>query len=185
MSSSNGKKFRVTWPLCGKFTGHRRIPLTIPLVDRCCKTNRSDNMRFKSSLPNDAFMRIWIGSALVQIMACRRIHYLNQCCITFNWTIRNKIHWNHNRNSYIFSEEYSFENVFCEIAAILSMGDELSQLFRKQEKWFSEAILPSYIVEIQLREGTSLSVKCAYVKFHRFRCCLYNGLLIVQCLTTL
>ena len=28
MTSSNGNIFRVTGPLCGEFTGHRRIPLT-------------------------------------------------------------------------------------------------------------------------------------------------------------
>ena len=28
MTSSNGNIFRVTGPLCGKFTGHRWIPLT-------------------------------------------------------------------------------------------------------------------------------------------------------------
>ena len=28
MTSSNGKNFRVTGPLCGKFTGHRWIPRT-------------------------------------------------------------------------------------------------------------------------------------------------------------
>ena len=28
MTSSNGKIFRVTGPLCGEFTGHRGIPLT-------------------------------------------------------------------------------------------------------------------------------------------------------------
>ena len=28
MTPSNGSFFRVTGPLCGKFTGHRRIPLT-------------------------------------------------------------------------------------------------------------------------------------------------------------
>ena len=29
MTSSNGNVFRVTGPLCGKFTGHRWIPLTV------------------------------------------------------------------------------------------------------------------------------------------------------------
>ena len=28
ITSSNGNVFRVTWPLCGEFTGHRWIPLT-------------------------------------------------------------------------------------------------------------------------------------------------------------
>ena len=29
-------------------------------------------------------------------------HYMNQCCIIVNWTLRNKLQWNLNRNSYIF-----------------------------------------------------------------------------------
>ena len=29
ITSSNGNIFRVTGPLCGKFTGHRWLPLTV------------------------------------------------------------------------------------------------------------------------------------------------------------
>ena len=70
-------------------------------------------------------MRQWIGSALVQIMACRLIganHYLNQCWEIVNWTLKNKIHWNLNSNTNIFIHENAFENIVCEIAAILSKG---------------------------------------------------------------
>ena len=38
----------------------------------------------------------------------------------FNWTLMNKIQWKLNRNSYIFIHENAFENVGCEMAAILS-----------------------------------------------------------------
>ena len=34
-----------------------------------------------------------------------------------NWTLSNKLQWNHNRNSYIFIQENAFENV-CEMALI-------------------------------------------------------------------
>ena len=37
-----------------------------------------------------------------------------------NWTLRNKIQWNFNRNSYIFIQENALENVVCEVASILS-----------------------------------------------------------------
>ena len=40
--------------------------------------------------------------------------------IIVNWTLRNKIKWNFNQNSYIFIQENVFENVICEMAAILS-----------------------------------------------------------------
>ena len=32
----------------------------------------------------------------------------------------NKLQWNLKRNSYIFVQEYAFENIVCEMAAILS-----------------------------------------------------------------
>ena len=47
-------------------------------------------------------------------------HYLNQCWDIVNWTLRNKLQWNFNRYSNIFSQENAFENVVCEMASILS-----------------------------------------------------------------
>ena len=45
-----------------------------------------------------AYMRRWTGSALVQVMAsCLFLapsHYLNQCSLIVNWTLRNKLQWN-------------------------------------------------------------------------------------------
>ena len=40
----------------------------------------------------------------------------------FNWTLRNKLHWNFNQNIKIFIHEKAFENIVCEMAAILSRG---------------------------------------------------------------
>ena len=37
----------------------------------------------------------------------------------FNWTLRNQIQWNFNRNSYIFIQENSFRYVVYEMSAIL------------------------------------------------------------------
>ena len=47
-------------------------------------------------------------------------HYLNQCWNIVNWTLRNKLQWNPNRNLYIFVQENALENVVWEMAAILS-----------------------------------------------------------------
>ena len=47
-------------------------------------------------------------------------HYLNQYWIIVNWTLRNKLPWNLNRNSNIFIQENAFVSVVCETAAILS-----------------------------------------------------------------
>ena len=49
-----------------------------------------------------------------------RCRYLNQCCNIVNWTVGNKLQWNLNRNSCIFIQESAFENVVCEMVAILS-----------------------------------------------------------------
>ena len=74
---------------------------------------------------SDAYMHCWTGSSLVQIMACRLSapsHYLNRCWSIVNivnWTFRNKLKWNFNRNSNIFIQEIEFENV-CKMASILS-----------------------------------------------------------------
>ena len=37
-----------------------------------------------------------------------------------NWTLRNKLQWNFDRNSYIFIEENTFENVVREMSTLLS-----------------------------------------------------------------
>ena len=47
-------------------------------------------------------------------------HYLNQCCIIVNWTIRNQRQSNDIENSKIFFQENAFENVVWERRAILS-----------------------------------------------------------------
>ena len=47
-------------------------------------------------------------------------HYLNQCWNTVNWTPRNKLQWNVNRNSCIFIHKNPFEKVVWKWAAILS-----------------------------------------------------------------
>ena len=47
-------------------------------------------------------------------------HYLNQCWNIVNWTHRNKLQWNLNRNIYFFIQENAFENVVWKMEAILS-----------------------------------------------------------------
>ena len=47
-------------------------------------------------------------------------HYLNQCWNIINFILRNKLQWNLNRNSYIFTQENAFENSVWKMAAILS-----------------------------------------------------------------
>ena len=47
-------------------------------------------------------------------------HYLNQWWNIINSTCRNKLQWNFNRNSNIFTQENAFENM-CKMASILSL----------------------------------------------------------------
>ena len=45
---------------------------------------------------------------------------MNQCWTIVNWTFRNKLQWNFNRNSNIFIQEIAFENGVCKMVSILS-----------------------------------------------------------------
>ena len=62
--------------------------------------------------PSAAYMRRWIGSALV----------LNQCWVIVNWTLRNKLQWKFNQNILFFIPENASENIVRERAPILSRG---------------------------------------------------------------
>ena len=53
-------------------------------------------------------------------------HYLNQCWVIVNWTLRNNFQWNFNQNTYIFIHENASEIIVCEMAAILSGGRGMS-----------------------------------------------------------
>ena len=43
---------------------------------------------------------------------------MNQCWYIVNWTRRNKLQWNFNRNSKIFIQEIALVSVVCELASI-------------------------------------------------------------------
>ena len=78
---------------------------------------------FNSLRPSDAYMRRssnhhWFRQWLVAWTAPS--HYLNQSWNIVNWTLGNKLQWNCNRNSNIFIEENTFENVVCEMLFISS-----------------------------------------------------------------
>ena len=83
-------------------------------------------MYLNSSPPSAAYMRQWMGSALVQIMACRLFGakplpiYLNQWWLILNWALRNKFQWKSNQNTQLFIQKSVFKNAVCEMVAILS-----------------------------------------------------------------
>ena len=68
-------------------------------------------------------------------------HYLNQCWLIVNWTLRNKLQWNSSRNTKFFIHENAFENVVCEMVAILSRWvkkDATGELWDSYCVWFGE-----------------------------------------------
>ena len=62
----------------------------------------SDAYMFKET--NQHWFRQWLVTWTVQT------HYLNQWWDIVDWTLRNKLQWNLNWNSYIFIKENAFEN---------------------------------------------------------------------------
>ena len=55
-------------------------------------------------------------------MACRLVgaNYLNQCWNIINFTLRHKLRRHVNESFYIFIKENAFENIVCQMAAIVS-----------------------------------------------------------------
>ena len=52
----------------------------------------------------------------------RRQAILNQRWVIVNWTLRNKLQWNFDQNKDLFIQENAYENIVCDMAAILSRG---------------------------------------------------------------
>ena len=80
-----------------------RILTHLPLVMHICESESGQH-----------WFRLWLVAYLVPS------HYLNQCWVIVNWTLRNKLQWNFNRNSYIFLQENAFESVICKMVVMLS-----------------------------------------------------------------
>ena len=47
---------------------------------------------------------------------------MNQCWVTINWILRNRLQWNFNQNTKLFVHENASEKIVCEMVAILSRG---------------------------------------------------------------
>ena len=96
----------------------------------------------------DAYMRRETNHLL--IMACGLTvpsHYLNQWWSIVNWTLRNKLQWNFNRNLNIVIHENAFENVVCEMAAMLYRPQCVNCLWEvhsvRNLHWYSYRCIPS------------------------------------------
>ena len=75
----------------------------LPLVPHICISESGQH-----------WFRLWLVAYSVPS------HYLNQCWIIVNWTLRDTIRWNFSQKSNFFIRENVLENVICEVAAILS-----------------------------------------------------------------
>ena len=71
------------------------------------------------------YMRQWIGLALVQIKACRQDIISTNAGFIVNWSLGINRKEMFLQNTIYFIQEHAYENTVCEIAAILSRGDEL------------------------------------------------------------
>ena len=65
-------------------------------------------------------LHIWNYNHICQGAYLAPSHYLNQCWVIVNWSLRNKLQWNLNWNTKLFIHGNAFENVVSKMAAILS-----------------------------------------------------------------
>ena len=79
-----------------------QIPISthLPLVPHTCGSKSGQHS-----------LRLWLGTYSAPS------NYLNQCWVIVNWILGNKLQWNFNQNRKC---SISYENIGCEIAAILS-----------------------------------------------------------------
>ena len=89
---------------------------TLSIVHIWCLPYTFTGLNSPPPSPSAACMCQWTGSVLVQIMACRLLapsHYLNQCWVIVNWTIRNKLQWNFNQNT-----KFAFTKMYLKISSV-------------------------------------------------------------------
>ena len=99
-------------------------------------------------------------------------HYLKQCWIIFNCTLRNKLQWNFNRNSNIFIHENAFESVVCEMAFILSRPQCVNEVWVWIDPFMSIKLLlllllSNYPVTLRHRSACSTPRGSPESLFHR------------------
>ena len=89
-----------------------------------CSRNISGFYLSNSSPPVVTYMCQWIGSALVQIMACRLFGAkpLSKPMLGYCQLDPQENFSNFNQNTTLFIHENASENIVCEMAAILSRG---------------------------------------------------------------
>ena len=109
----------------------RQSQLPKYLLSRVCTT-----INVNLPLHSAAYVRRWIGSALLQIMVCRLFGTKPLSGQTFRYSeelspgplvYRNTLQWNFNQNRKLFIHGNASEYIVCEMAAILSRGGWLTE----------------------------------------------------------
>ena len=111
----------------------RQSQLLKYLLSRVCTT-----IKVNSSPHSAAYVRRWIGPALLQIMVCRLFGTKPLSEQTFRYSqelspaslvYRNELQWNFNQNRKLFIHGNASEYIVCEceIAAIVSRGDRQTE----------------------------------------------------------
>ena len=117
-------------------------------------------------------MHQWIGSALVQIMVSR-LSGIKPLSVV-KWTLRNKIQWNFHQNTKLFIHKNASENIVCEMAAIVSRGDELIKVHlntmqsqHKSATYVSGILLSSHLISMyKLLIGGQILFHYSYANKH-------------------
>ena len=121
------------------------------LLSRVCTT-----INVNSSPRSAAYVRRWIGSALLQMMVCRLIGTKPLSGQTFRYSqelspgplvYRNKLQWNFNQNKKLFILGNASEYIVCEMTAILSRGEEgwANWTRIKHAVWPSKCIVNTHV----------------------------------------
>ena len=100
----------------------------------------------------------WFRKWLVAYLAPS--HYLNQCWVIVNRTLRNKLQWDFNQNKNIFTRGNASENIVWETVAILSRG-----------RWVNKCT--KCLITVMTQE-------CPGISFYQLLECWINGLITLQ-----
>ena len=97
-----------------------------------------------------AYMRQWIGSALVQIWLAAYSapsHYLNQCWVIVNWTRRNKIQWNSNQSKSLSFMEIHLKMLSAKRRPISQFRHKWSNVRGiHSDQWFSLTVSNNVVI---------------------------------------
>ena len=96
----------------------------------------------------------WFRSWLVSYSAPS--HDLNQCCVIIKWTLRKHLQWNFHQNIQLFIHEKAYENIFCEMVAILPMGRWVNLSVPGYAMWYHETQSGNGTKSLSTMKGTSV-----------------------------